>query len=324
MKILGENMNKFRLIIVIMLVLFTALSCNSNNAPSVGGIRISISNGISRGIEPSISLDVTSYALTLAGPNGQQYGDYISAANSSYTKTDLLPGEWRVKAVARNSSDQEIGICETTVTVLPGETTAVTMNVTEFEGNGTFTVSLTAPSSLYIANIYSVVWNELVGYPGSGGQMILQEDGTYKSSFTLPNGYYLFKITCNDNSITLPDPVAFRIVKGDSISASLTAESKNGSLSVTIDDKISATPILTIDLTETDVAKEESVTASVSASEGSYIYQWFVDGRPRSDSPSENITVSFTESGVHEISCLGANFDKGIVITSKTYVTVNE
>ena len=315
-------MKKLIPVLCIILILFTAISCNSDNAPSVGGIRISINDGISRGIEPNISLDVVRYALSFVGPDGQDFGDYISAGNPSYTKTDLLPGEWGIKAVALNESDQEIGICETSVTVTPGETQTVAMNVTEFAGNGTFTVNLTAPSTTYIANIYSVVWDELLAYEGSGNQMLLQEDGTYKSSFTLPNGYYLFRITCSDNSIALPAPVTFRIVKGDSISASLTAESKNGSFSVTIDDNIAETPVLTIALTKTTAVKDESITASASVSGGSYTYQWYVDGIPHSS--SESITTSFTESAVHEISCLGIDFCTGIIISSKTYITVTE
>lgn len=304
--------------------MFTAISCNSDNALSVGSIKISINDGISRGIKPNISLNVVRYALSFVGPDGQDLGDYISADNPLYTKTNLIPGEWRIKAVALNASDQEIGICETSVTLTPGETKTVSMNVTEFEGNGTFTVNLTAPETTYYANIYSVVLDELLAYEGSGSQMLLQEDGTYKSSFTLPNGYYLFKISCNNDSIALPAPVAFRIIKGDSISASLTAESKNGSFSVTIGDNIAEPPVLTIDITKTTAVKDESITASASVSKGSYTYQWYTDGIPHSASPSESITTSFAESGVHEISCFGIDFGTGIIISSKTYVTVTE
>ena len=209
-----------------MLIFFTAISCNSNNTPSIGGIKISINDGISRGIEPNISLDVFRYSLSFAGPDGQAFGDYISARNPSYTKTDLLPGEWRIKAVALNESDQKIGICETSVTVTPGETKTVSMNVEEFAGNGTFTVNLTAPPSAeYTAVISKVTDGSLTEYKSEN--MVVQENGSYSASFSLMNGYYTLSFKSDNHAVSLPAPVAFRIVKGDTLNASFMAETIN-------------------------------------------------------------------------------------------------
>ena len=79
-------MKKLILLITILLIFFTAISCNSDNSPSVGGIRISINDGISRGIEPNISLDVAEYIVSGYGPNNQEFNVNIS---SSYRTEDV-------------------------------------------------------------------------------------------------------------------------------------------------------------------------------------------------------------------------------------------
>ena len=318
----GKIVKKLIPVLCIILILFTAISCNSDNAPSVGGIRISINNGISRGIEPNISLDVVRYVLSFAGPDGQDFGDYISAGNPSYTKTDLLPGEWRIKAVALNKSDQEIGICRTSVTVTPGETQTVSMNVTEFAGNGTFIVNLTAPSSAgYTAVISKVMDGSLTEYTSEN--MVVQENGSYSASFSLMNGYYTLSFTSDNPAVSLPAPVAFRIVKDDTLSVSFMAESKDGGFNVTINDNIVSTPVLTLTASPDTAVKGGAISVNASADEGTYAYQWYVDGH-YNDNLSSSLQVSFTEAGSHEVSCIAADSSTGTIISAKTTVTVTE
>ena len=82
----GKIVKKLIPVLCIILILFTAISCNSDNAPSVGGIRIAINDGISRGIEPNISLDVAEYIVSGYGPNNQEFNVNIS---SSYRTEDV-------------------------------------------------------------------------------------------------------------------------------------------------------------------------------------------------------------------------------------------
>ncbi|MDD7254417.1 hypothetical protein [Bullifex porci] len=315
-------MKKLILLITIMLIFFTAISCNSNNTPSVGGIKISINDGISRGIEPNISLAVVRYSLSFAGPDGQNFGDYISAGNTSYTKTDLLPGEWRIKAVALNESDQEIGICETSVIVTPGETKTVSMNVEEFAGYGTFTVNLTAPPSAeYTAVISKVTDGSLTVHTSEN--MVVQENGSYTASFSLMNGYYTLSFTNAPPAVSLPAPVAFRIVKGDTLIVSFLAESNDGGFNITINDNIVSTPVLTLTASPDTAGKGGTISVNASADEGTYAYQWYVDGR-YNNNLSNTLQVSFTEAGSHEVSCIAADSSTGIIISAKTTVTVTE
>lgn len=316
-------MKKLRLIIVIMLVLFTALSCNSNNAPSVGGIKISISNGISRGITPNKSLETTGYIVSGYGPKEQEFFTSLTLSETTYSRTDLLPGEWIIKAGAVNKDDTTIGSDTITVTVLPGQTAEVSLTITEEQGEGTINISLTAPSPAnYTAVISKVTDGSLKEYESK--QMEILKDGSYSALFTLMSGYYTLSFTCENNAVQLPAPVAFRMVYNDTLNADFIAEAKEGGFSVTIDDKIQATPVLTLTATPTSAARGENISITASSDEGSYAYSWYVDSISRSDSSSDNITVSFTEQGSHEISCIAMDSTTGIIISAKTTVTVTE
>ena len=315
-------MKKLILLITILLIFFTAISCNSDNSPSVGGIRISINDGISRGIEPTISLDAAEYVVRGSGPNSQEFNINISSSSETYTKTDLLPGEWTITADAVNSEKQKIGSDTVTVTVKPGQTTEARLTITEEEGEGTINISLTAPSAGYTAVISKVTDGSLKEY--KTGNMVVQENGSYTASFTLMNGYYTLSFTSDKSAVRLPAPVAFRIVKGDTLSVSIMAEPKDGGFNVTINDNIVSTPVLTLTASPYTAGKGETISVNASSDEGTYTYQWYVDGLINIEKSGSSLQVSFTESGNHEVSCIAADSSTGIIISAKTTVTVTE
>ena len=315
-------MKKLILLITILLIFFTAISCNSDNSPSVGGIRISINDGISRGIEPTISLDAAEYVVRGSGPNSQEFNINISSSSETYTKTDLLPGEWTITADAVNSEKQKIGSDTVTVTVKPGQTTEARLTITEEEGEGTINISLTAPSAGYTAVISKVTDGSLKEH--TSDNMVVQENGSYSASFSLMNGYYTLSFTSDKSAVRLPAPVAFRIVKGDTLSVSIMAEPKDGGFNVTINDNIVSTPVLTLTASPYTAGKGETISVNASSDEGTYTYQWYVDGLINIEKSGSSLQVSFTESGNHEVSCIAADSSTGIIISAKTTVTVTE
>lgn len=315
-------MKKLILLITIMLIFFTAISCNSDNAPSAGGIRIAINDGISRGIGPGISLETTGYIVSGYGPKEQEFFTRLTLSETTYSRADLLPGEWIIKAGAVNEDDIIVGEDTKTITVLPGQTSEVSLTVTENQAEDVINISLTAPSGNYYAVISKVSDGSLKEYETK--QMELLEDGTYSAFFRLMNGYYTLSFRCDSNAVQLPAPEAFRMVYGGTLNATFTAEAKEGGFSVTIDDKIQATPVLTLTATPSSAATGENISITASADRGSYAYSWYVGSTPRSDSSSDNITVSFTEPGSHEISCIAMDPSTGIIISAKTTVTVTE
>ena len=315
-------MKKLILLITILLIFFTAISCNSDNSPSVGGIRISINDGISRGIEPTISLDAAEYVVRGSGPNSQEFNVNISSSSETYTKTDLLPGEWTITADAVNSEKQKIGSDTVTVTVKPGQTTEARLTITEEEGEGTINISLTAPSAGYTAVISKVTDGSLKEH--TSDNMVVQENGSYSASFSLMNGYYTLSFTSDKSAVRLPAPVAFRIVKGDTLSVSIMAEPKDGGFNVTINDNIGSTPVLTLTASPYTAGKGETISVNASSDEGTYAYQWYVDGLINTEESGSSLQVSFTESGNHAVSCIAADSSTGIIISAKTTVTVTE
>ena len=315
-------MKKLISVLCIILTLFTAISCNSDNTPSVGGIRIAINDGISRGIEPNISLDAAEYVVRGLGSNGQEFNVNISSSKATYTKTDLIPGEWTITADAVNSGKQVIGSDTVTVTVKPGQTTEAGLTITEVVGEGTISVSLTAPSAGYTAVISKVTDGSLKEH--TSANMVVQDNGSYSASFSLMNGYYTLSFTSDNSAVSLPAPVAFRIVKDDTLSVSFMAESKDGGFNVTINENIVSTPVLTLTASPDTAGKGETIIVNASADEGTYIYQWYVDGLINTEESGSSLQVSFTESGNHEVSCIAADSSTGIIISAKTTVSVTE
>ena len=318
----GKIVKKLIPVLSIILILFTAISCNPENAPSVGGIRISINNGISRGIEPNISLDAAEYVVRGSGPNSQEFNVNISSSSETYTKTDLLPGEWTITADAVNSEKQVIGSDTVTVTVKPGQTTEAGLMITEEVGEGTINISLSAPSAGYTAVISKVTDGSLAEYKSE--KMVVQENGSYSASFSLMNGYYTLSFISGNSAVSLPAPVAFRIVKGDTLSVSFMAESKNDGFNITINDNIVSTPVLTLTASPDTAVKGGTISVNASADEGTYAYQWYVDGLINTEESGSSLQVSFTEAGSHEVSCIAADSSTGIIISAKTTVTVTE
>ena len=313
-------MKKLIPVLFIMLIFFTSISCNSDNAPSVGGIRIAINDGISRGIKPNISLDVAGYIVSGHGPNNQEFN--VNISSSSYTKTDLLPGEWIIKADAVNLKNQIIGSDTDTVTVKPGQTTEARLTITEEEGKGIINISLTAQSATYTAVISKVSGESLTECKQAN--MVVQENGSYTASFPLMNGYYTLSFTSDNPAVSLPAPVAFRIVKGDILSVSIMAESNDGGFNVTINDNIVSTPLLTLTASPYTAVKGGTINVNASVDAGTYAYQWYVDGLINTEESGSSLQVSFTESGNHEVSCIAADSSTGIIISAKTTVTVTE
>ena len=154
--------------------------------------------------------------------------------------------------------------------------------------------------------------------------MVVQENGSYSASFSLMNGYYTLCFTSDKSAVRLPAPVAFRIVKGDTLSVSIMAEPKDGGFNVTINDNIVSTPVLTLTASPDTAGKGETISVNASAYEGTYTYQWYVDGLINTEESGSSLQVSFTESGNHEVSCIAADSSTGIIISAKTTVTVTE
>ena len=194
--------------------------------------------------------------------------------------------------------------------------------ITEEEGEGTINISLTAPSAGYTAVISKVTDGSLKEYTSEN--MVVQENGSYTASFTLMNGYYTLSFTSDNTSVSLPAPVAFRIVMNDTLSVSFMAESNDCGFNVTINDNIVSTPILTLTASPDTAGKGGTISVNASADEGSYTYQWYVDGLINTEESGSSLQVSFTESGNHAVSCIAADSSTGIIISAKTTVTVTE
>lgn len=316
-------MKKNNLIIFIILILFFAMSCTAENNSSVGGIIISISNAISRGIAPNISLDVDHYIVSGNGPNDQTFTVTLDSSEPAYSNDELLAGNWTISVNAYNSNDILIGTGEESVKITAGQSKEVSLTVYECSGQGTINVSLTVPTNdEYIINIQHL--NNGLNYD-SANKTLTPDNGKIETSFLINNGFHLIRVICNNSNVRVPAPVSLRLVKDDTINVSLSASFLDGEVSVKIDDKIIETPVFQISVDKNTVSKNENVIATINSPDiavENWEFQWYINGK--NVIPSEEGIFTFSEIGTYEISCLAINQNTRFVISSKATVMVTE
>ena len=201
-------MKKNNLIIFIILILFFAMSCTAENNSSVGGIIISISNAISRGIAPNISLDVDHYIVSGNGPNDQTFTVTLDSSEPAYSNDELLAGNWTISVNAYNSNDILIGTGEESVKITAGQSKEVSLTVYECSGQGTINVSLTVPTNdEYIINIQHL--NNGLNYD-SANKTLTPDNGKIETSFLINNCFHLIRVICNNSNVRVPAPVSLR------------------------------------------------------------------------------------------------------------------
>lgn len=311
------------IILSILLVLFAFSCSNSNSEPETGSIHISIDESASRSIDTNIDLNISKITINASGPAGHSFSMDFSSSPWQAEKTGILVGDWTISATAYNEGNQIIGEGSTTVTVQPKKTSNATIRINELEGTGTFSISIlgsTTPSIIYTAHIYK---NNNGVITQVDEKTFTAKDGVLEAVFTLNNGYYLYSVTSNIE-LDLPAPESFRMVKGDTITVSMTAaENSLGSLSLSVTNGITKTPSLTIDTSERNVYANDETTLLANHTQFNPVsYMWYVDGKPI-DGNSQQVNYTFQE-GEYRVTCVAMDEGSTVWTGSKTInVTVS-
>ena len=265
-------MKKLILLITIMLIFFTAISCNSDNAPLTGSIKVSVNDSASRTITSDVSPEAVKYMVVGTAPDGSTVSFELSEGTPSWTNAEAAPGNWSFTATAYNADRKAIGDGSSSATVVPGQGTSVTIEVNEYSGTGNLIVKLTGITSdrdSYTATIYKM----------TDGNMTEVESGEFDTgivSFTLPNGFYALVLSCDNASINMPAAEAVRIMKDDNLSVSYSICDQGG-VEAVISNGIKPCPEMSITLSSESINVGEEVTAAVSITQGTYNYIWHVN-----------------------------------------------
>lgn len=291
-------------LLVTTLALLIMSGCESQVSNSKGTMLISIGESLSRAIVPNVSMDVSYYYVEGKGPNNNMFTMRIDAVEPTATKSNLICGQWTIKATAYNSSDIAIGGGTATETIVPNTTTTVSIEITENVGEGVISFLINGvnnETTVFTAHIFK----NSKGVLNECASSVFEpaEDGL-KAVFSLTNGFYYIKITTDDEYIQMPSPEAFRIVAGDNLSASYRVFLLNGSASVLIRNTIARTPSVSISKDRNTVVTGDTVNATASCTDiSASSYAWFLNGS-QIEGASDSVSFLIDKAGDYKLSCI--------------------
>ena len=315
-------------IAVISLIMVLAGCSNETSFLGKGAISIRINDSISKGIESSISMDVAYYTIEGSTSNGDSISERIELEDSAYSNNSVSVGLWQFTAKAYNSDGIAIGSGSASVTVKPGQTSAINITIKENEGQGLLTVLVNGISSNTLLKLE--IYKSDNGNLEQVGDCIefTESDGVLSASVFLDNGFYAFYISSENSFIKLPPIDTLRVVSGDSIIVAYTL-TENGSLDVAIQNQIIPTPSLTVSLSTTELNSGESVLAAAIASNvdtGNLVYSWYIDN-VKTEYQGSTVEISYDAIGSGKISyitCMITDSLTGLMWTdTKTIETAN-
>lgn len=310
------------LLLIIFFTIILTFGCNSESAELKGGLSISIDNSLDRAIGPNIPLDVSYYMINGTGPNNNNFSLRLDYNSPSSTQSDLECGEWNLTANAYNADDRIIGNGTAQANVLPNTTTPVSIEVAEISGTGTINLEISGfcdESITYTAHIFKNNNGSLEEVTSS--DFVLDED-SLKVSLTLDAGFYYVQISASNDFVQLPDPEAFRIVKGDNISASYEVFYPNGIVSVSLKNSIPKNPSINISISSEQVVAGNKIRATASCSDiNASSYSWFLKGT-QLESTANSVELTFETDGDYVLTCLVADVSSAVWSEKKTITVV--
>ena len=316
---------KRSLIYVLIIGLLLTLASCTGETPSIqkGSITISVTNEVPKGIDSGISLDIAYYEITGEGVNGDILATTLTPSNPSYTNNSIAIGSWTITAIAYNEDDIAIGSGSTSVTVKAGANTSALISVSELKGQGTLKVvlnGLVSDSDMYTLNIYRRNDGQLIKV--GEGVAFEKTDGIQSASVSLDNGYYAFDISCDNNLIKLPTIETVRIVKGDVIYVTYTIVD-TGDISISIDNEISLSPSLAIDLSSNVITQDTKIQATAITSNidsDSLSYSWYID-HTKLGFTDKSIELDYEDigAGKHNLICIIGD-DESELVWSNTVI----
>ena len=131
-------------VLVTLLVIFSFVSCEENNVIPIGTLSITVSDSMTRAIEPNIPLDVAKYEVSLLNSDGTSIvSKELDKSNPSLSQGNIPIGSYTVKVDAKNKDGVIIGTGSKSCVIEKDKTTEVSVTVSELSGTGNLSVTLT-------------------------------------------------------------------------------------------------------------------------------------------------------------------------------------
>lgn len=314
------------LTIAMMLLVGCSMVSTENIIEHKGSLILSLESELSRVIQPSIVMEITSYDIVATGPDSVTFSQ-LSITETNVTRNDLPIGDWSITVDAKNTEDTIIASVTETFTIVSGETTNLDITVLPVVGEGTLTLDLTWPENKIITPVIEASITDVneTSYPII---FTLTEDNISASftDSTIATGYYTLTIKLLDDTTFIWGNVeAVRIIKNEISSSNiilieddflLTESSQYGDFQLNVGNDLQ-NPfgiILTGNLEKLSTGGEHNIVSSADITPDSY--KWYLNSEIITDESSSSITIGKTlPTGNYRLDLIAS---KGVVLSSSS------
>ena len=284
------------IILTAVLVLLCLTSCSEVSNDKLGTLEININSSVSRGMQ-AISMETACYNVVVKNSSEEIVASIYRDTRTSYSAS-LPAGTYLISVEALNSTGDVIGTGSCEATIVAGQTNSFSVTVSETEGNGTFSMAITAEAG----HSFTYTIETAAGSTVTSGNLTYSE-GVYSASETLPNGYYTFLITTESDKVVKFDSI--RIIANKVLTYSAEFLFLNNG-SVTITNEIVQNPAIAITLSTRlpKVGNTLTASATISGIPSGYSCYWTLDGTVQGvagDYADFEYEIPASSEGSHEI-----------------------
>jgi hypothetical protein len=300
--------------LISMIVILTACELDTFEIEPKGTLKLIFGEFQSRSWEPSISMRVDSYSISGTGPGGRTFSEETDL--SAITIPDLYIGTWEICVIAKNNDGIAIGDGVATITIQPNILQSQVIEVVEYGGPGSFSLSITWPiksADNPMVDVY--LQREGASEPTIDELIPIDRTGNFSKKYSNINaGFYRIIIGFLDgaNRRKYSTARSVRIVQGQETEGHLTLTDRDlnvvGDLSITITNTIRQSFNVSLSPQNITIGEGSSQLFTATASvAGPLLYSWYLDGELQIQG-SEN-THSFPqglELGSHSIDVIAS------------------
>ncbi len=295
-------------VIAIVSILLLITGCSIGYEDAKGTMIISMEDN-SRGIGSDISSETSSYDITATHSKSGTVITSTIIDKTTEVFNDMEIGSWTISVDAKNKDGIVIGSGSTTCTVKDGEVSKCTVTVTEKEGTGILTISITRlPSDPILFTIRIVK-----GSTDVIKDTVSSQGGSLSKDYELANGSYKIFITPSGTTEVSAIAETARIVTGGT---STFAYALGSTGSFEIINNIPKTPTIELKLpAEFMQTKTYTLEATVENAPAGYSAQWYFDGIALS---SNSLTLSADEYAVGSAHMITYMVSSGNIVWSES------
>lgn len=312
------------------ILLGLVVSCDPQALGEKGNLEVSFNQFTSRSFYgPQVNMTVDHYIITGSGPEAATFTPVTADGVASQTISDLVAGDWTITVTAYNADDIAIGSGSEQVTITAAHTTATTIRVEEYDGNGTLSFTVAWPLASALSDPHVTLELTRNGSSTSSPLVATVDAATCTATYSdaLPVGSYSLAVNLTDGAVSYNGPThTIRIVKDVTTSGTYTFDTLSttpteGSLRVSVTDGIEDPFVVTLSRSAEQV-EEGRYTKFMATVPDSVdcAFAWYVDGVKLPDTGSIVYIGGNLAIGYHYIDVLAST--QGLLTSASSNLSV--